>query len=156
MKFALLQFSINKNPKINYEKIENAISEAKGNGADIVVTQECALSGYPPIEIDSISNIDFEQQEVAFQRITELAKEHELYVLLGMIRKDVKEYKNAIAIISPSGLIDYYDKRALWGWDLDNYSPGTKSNGIIEVNGIRIGIRICFEIRFSGVFPRTV
>jgi predicted amidohydrolase len=64
----------------------------------------------------------------------------------------VIQIKNSVAIISPSKTIDYYDKRALWGWDLDNYSPGTISNGIVIINGIKIGIRICFEIRFPEYF----
>jgi omega-amidase len=152
MRFALFQFSINKNPLVNYQKIENAILQAKENGGKVLVTQECALSGYPPIEIDSINDIDFEKQENEFQKICSLAKENGIYVLLGLIRKADDKIKNSIAIISPSGEIDFYDKRALWGWDLDNYSPGRISNGVLSIDGIRIGIRICFEIRFPEYF----
>jgi omega-amidase len=152
MRFALLQFSINPDPNKNYQKIENAILQAKENNADVLVTQECALSGYPPIEIESVEEINFEKQEKELQKITALAKENEINVLLGLIRKADDQIKNSVAILSPSGTIDYYDKRALWGWDLDNYSPGTISNGIVIINGIKIGIRICFEIRFPEYF----
>jgi predicted amidohydrolase len=39
MRFALLQFSINPDPNKNYQKIENAILQAKENNADVLVTQ---------------------------------------------------------------------------------------------------------------------
>jgi predicted amidohydrolase len=128
------------------------ILQAKENNADVLVTQECALSGYPPIEIESVKEINFEKQEKELQKIKALAKENGIHVLLGLIRKADDQIKNSVAIISPSKTIDYYDKRALWGWDLDNYSPGTISNGIVIINGIKIGIRICFEIRFPEYF----
>ena len=55
-------------------------------------------------------------------------------------------------LIAPSGeAIGYYDKRALWGWDLDHFAKGN-SSGIFEIDGVKIGLRICFEIRFPEYF----
>ncbi len=152
MKIALLQFRISKNSHKNYQTIKQAIDEAATSGAQVLVTQECALSGYPPIEIESVNDIDFEKQNAAFLEIIELAKENGIYVFLGMIRKENSKIKNSIAIILPTGSFEYYDKRALWGWDLDNYCPGMNTKGVVDIHGIRIGIRICFEIRFPEYF----
>ncbi|KMQ51720.1 putative amidohydrolase [Chitinispirillum alkaliphilum] len=152
MRFALFQYQVRKNKIENHEKVKNAIYTAKQNDAQILITQECALSGYPPIEIDTIDDIDFEQQCKTLKEITKIAKENEICVLLGLIRKDGDQMKNSIAIISSSGNINYYDKRALWGWDSDNYSPGNGANGIFEYQGVKIGIRICFEVRFPEFF----
>ena len=44
-----------------------------------------------------------------------------------------------------------YHKRALWGWDRDNFAPGNEP-GILEIDGLKIGIRICFEVRFPEYF----
>ena len=152
VKFALLQFSVSNNPSDNYEKIKKAICEAKENDAQVLVTQECALSGYPPIEIGSISDIDFDHQEKAFNQIVELAKEKQIYVFLGHIRRSDVKAANSIAIIKPSGEVLFYDKRALWGWDADNFLVDSDFNGIIEVQGIKIGVRVCYEIRFPEYF----
>ena len=38
-----------------------------------------------------------------------------------------------------------------YGWDNDNFESGNKQ-GIFEIQGIKIGIRICFEIRFPEYF----
>lgn len=45
----------------------------------------------------------------------------------------------------------WYDKRALYGWDEDNFALGDE-NGIYEIDGIKIGVRICFEVRFPEYF----
>ena len=37
------------------------------------------------------------------------------------------------------------------GWDRDNFYPGNQT-GVFEVDGIKIGIRICFEIRFPEYY----
>lgn len=44
-----------------------------------------------------------------------------------------------------------YHKRALWGYDKDNFCEG-KNNGVFVIDGIKIGIRICYEIRFPEFF----
>ena len=37
------------------------------------------------------------------------------------------------------------------GWDNDNFAKGN-SDGIVEIDGVVFGIRICFEIRFPEFF----
>lgn len=152
MKFALFQFAHHKKSLKNTQKIVDAIITSKENGADILLTQECALSGYPPIETPSIKEIDFNLQDQSLERIASAAKEHQIYVFLGLLRKDNDQFKNSIAVISPEGIQDFYDKRALWGWDIENYVPGTNSGGTFDLHGVKLGIRICFDIRFPELF----
>ena len=44
-----------------------------------------------------------------------------------------------------------YHKRALWGWDRDNFSQGRQA-GVFHADSFAIGIRICFEVRFPEYF----
>jgi len=152
MKIAALQFSVSKSIKENLKIIENTIIDAAKQNIRLLITQECALNGYPPIEIDSVEDIDFKEHEIALQKIIKLSIKYNIYIALGLIRKDNKLVKNSIMLISPYGNHDFYDKRALWGWDMDNFAPGIENNGIWEIDGIKIGIRICFEIRFPEYF----
>ncbi|TFH89426.1 carbon-nitrogen hydrolase family protein [Vibrio ouci] len=152
MKFALLQFPVSRDPNDNYAQIKQAIRDAQQQGAQVLVTQECALSGYPPVEIRSVAEIDFEQQAAAFEEIVQLVKDKQMHVFLGLIRPCGDKVANSVAIISPSGEVQYYDKRALWGWDADNFVSESDFNGIVEIHGVRIGVRVCYEIRFPEYF----
>lgn len=40
----------------------------------------------------------------------------------------------------------------LYGWDETHYVPGTAADGVHVVDGIRIGLRICYEVRFPEYF----
>lgn len=152
MKIALFQYRVSKNEGENYRRLKAAIVNAAENGSNLFITQECAISGYPPIEIASTRDINFKKQDLAVKEIIEIAIQKDIHVLLGLIRQENNKLKNSIMMITPTGKIDYYDKRALWGWDIDNYEPGSNFDGIIEINQIRIGVRICFEIRFPEYF----
>lgn len=54
-------------------------------------------------------------------------------------------------LFQPNKQIKFYDKRALWGLDDDNFTKGDK-DGIFEIDGVVFGIRIFFEIRFPEFF----
>jgi len=86
------------------------------------------------------------------QKIKLLAKKNDMDIALGTIRKQSSQYYNSVQLIDPKGeLIENYDKRALWGWDLDNFAKG-EVLGIYQIDDIRIGFRICYEVRFPEYF----
>ena len=151
MRIAIFQFASNDSISSNFNAIKRAALQAFENKVRILVFHECALCGYPPVEAD-IGKIDFDMLNEYTEKIKQLAKEHNLYIALGTIRKDDDKRYNATLLIDPSGgIIGSYDKRALWGWDLDHFSRGN-SLGVFEIDGIKIGLRICFEVRFPEYF----
>ena len=151
MKLAAMQFKTGKSIAENAHKITKGIEEAAKGQARLLVTQECALCGYPPVEIKSVSDIDFEAQNNAVRKIALLSQKANIYVALGLIQKESNAYRNSILLVSPDGNHSTYDKRALWGWDMENYIPGTQS-GVWEIDDLKIGVRICFEVRFPEYF----
>ncbi len=73
------------------------------------------------------------------------------YKIVGTITKDKNNYYNSAILFTPNYEKVIYNKRALWGWDKDNFSLGD-SSGVVEIDGFKIGMRICFEIRFPEFF----
>ena len=71
-------------------------------------------------------------------------------IITGSIAFDTNCYNRAY-IFTPNGKIDWYDKRALYGWDEENFTCGDKK-GIFYLDGLKIGLRICFEVRFPEYF----
>lgn len=152
MKIAAYQYQPGASIAENCRSIIAAIECAASQGARFLMTQECALCGYPPEELQSVADLDFAALDAAVDAIQATAQRCDIYVGLGVIRQaDVKRY-NSILLIQPDGTLPPpYDKRALWGYDLDNFHPGSNS-GIYTVDDLKIGIRICFEVRFPEYF----
>jgi NAD+ synthase (glutamine-hydrolysing) len=148
---ASLQFAACSDIAVNHAAIVRGMRQAAEQGADLLLTQECALCGYPPIE-SVFTEINFDQLRAAEQQLWEVAKALNIVLFLGtIIQQDADSY-NAIRVLHPDGNErEPYAKRALWGWDLDHFIPGTQS-GIYELGDVKVGVRICFEVRFPEYF----
>ena len=119
---------------------------AKENLVELVIFPECALTGYPPKDIPDSTRIDFKLVDDICHKLQMLADEKEISFIVGTIYRDEKIYNRAI-LFQPYKNCQFYDKRALWGWDRDNFTEG-QNEGIFKIGDITIGVRICFEIRF--------
>jgi len=151
MKTAVFQFGSTKDMHCNFAAIKRAIAQASEKKVRLLVFHECAACGYPPIETD-INTIDFHALDTSIAEIQKLAKEHAMYIALGTIRKEGAKNYNSILLLNPNGeIMGHHDKRALWGWDVNNFAKGN-SLGVFEIDNIIVGFRICFEIRFPEYF----
>lgn len=152
MRIAVFQFASGKRIYSNFCAIRRAVQKAAAQGVRLLVFHECALCGYPPIERPDVKGMDFDALERYTDEVKGLAKKHRMYIALGTVRKEEEEFYNTLLLISPQGdAVGSYDKRALWGYDLNHFKKGN-SPGIFEIDGIKIGFRICFEIRFPEYF----
>ena len=152
MRIGAYQFSGSSSITDNYEAIIRGIESAAKNNVRLLVFQECAACGYPPVETPKIEAIDFELLDLLLHKIRQLAKEHNMYIALGTIRRQASLYYNSLQLVDSNGnILGSYDKRALWGWDLDNFTKG-ETQGIYQIDDIKVGFRICFEVRFPEYF----
>lgn len=152
MKIAAFQFKGSDNIEENFLAIERGIIKASEQKVRVMMTQECALCGYPPIETEKVRRIDFHQVEKATEQISQLAIKHQMYIGLGTIIPDEDSYTNSIVLLSPHREKQFaYHKRALWGWDRENFRPGHE-RGICTIDKVKVGLRICYEVRFPEYF----
>jgi omega-amidase len=152
LKVAAFQFGSSRSIVSNFEAIGRAVTLASESGVRLLVFHECAACGYPPVETPDIDGIDFEALDSHLNDIRRLAKTHNMYIALGTIRREGSRKYNSLLLIGPNGeSLGHYDKRALWGWDLSNFARG-QTLGVYEIDGIKIGFRICFEVRFPEYF----
>ena len=59
MKITAYQFAVSCDIRKNLETMEKAIREAGDRQTDLVVFPGCALTGYPPKDMPSVSQVDF-------------------------------------------------------------------------------------------------
>lgn len=150
MKIGAYAFDVNGDAAANLCIIEDAVCQAAAQDVRLLVFPECALSGYPPRNIPSAAEANWSILEKAMICLEKLSEKYEMCIVAGTISREGQIYRNSACAFMPGRRILYH-KRALWGWDRDNFHSGSES-GIFEFEGIRIGMRICYEVRFPEYF----
>lgn len=151
---ATCQFPVSAHVKDNADWIRSQINLAKKDNADVVHFSEAALTGYAGINYDSMTGYDWETHDRELQSILDLAKSLEIWVVLGSAHRLSEGNKphNSLYVINNHGkIIDRYDKRFCTTGDLNHYSPGDHFT-VFEINGVKCGLLICYDIRFPELF----
>lgn len=152
IKVAAFQFRGSGDIAENLSAIERGIKQAAKEDVRLLITQECAICGYPPVEVEGVAAIRFDLIHESILKIKKLARENNMYIALGTVKQARNKLLNGIELITPNDEEQpCYGKRALWGWDVQNFVPGDNS-GVYEIDGFKIGIRICYEVRFPEYF----
>ena len=97
------------------------------------------------------SHVDDQNVRESLDRIRKVAEQTNIYVIVGSITKNREDHHNSAVFFSPDNEISMYHKRALFGWDSDNFVPSDK-DGVFEIDELEVGVRICFEVRFPEYF----
>lgn len=127
----------------NFIRIENAVKEAKAAGVQIVCFPEMALLGWV--------NPDAHQRAQAIpgpdtDRLASIAKEHQIYISIGLGEKDGDELYDAAVLINDSGEIILKHRKVNILTELMEppYTPG-KGVQVVETPYGRIGMIICAD-----------
>ena len=151
MKLAAYQFGVTGCIADNLNKMLGAIGEAASQGVSLIVFPECAVTGYPHYDMASAGDVNADAVEQALGELQDAADRNGIHVLVGTVARYQEHVYNRAYFLSPGEPAQQYGKRALYGWDSVNFMPGS-GNGVFEIDGVRIGVRICFEVRFPEFF----
>ncbi len=154
IRIASCQFPISDNIYQNYEWIEKQTIESKLKKADVVHFPECALSGYPGSDFETMDGYEWDKLSVATDSIMLLARSLKIWIVLGSIHELSAENKphNSLYVINPEGkIVDRYDKRFCTSGDLKYFSPGDHFVNF-EINGVNCGLLICYDLRFPELY----
>lgn len=151
MKIACYPFAAGADMEENLRHIRLGVKAAAEQGARLLCFQECALTGYPPVETE-IQRITEESCAAGIRAVAGMARESGVCILMGTVLYDGgRRYNSALVFDEQGEEICRYDKRALWGWDAENFTPGER-DGVFTLDNIKIGVRICFDVRFPELF----
>lgn len=134
----------------NLSYIRQGIEQAACQGVDLLVFPECALTGYPPRHISSAHCVDWDALCRAHHTLQAQSSAHNMHLIVGTMLREEAIYNSAV-LFTPRRQPRAYHKRALWGWDANNFHPG-RQPGLWEIDGLRVGPRICYEVRFPEYF----
>lgn len=150
MKLGAYAFPMTGDLALNLDHIRQGALQAADQGVDLLIFPECALTGYPPLHIPSPSVVDWQALRRAHDELQALAAAHRMYLVVGTMHREDRAFNSAL-LLSPDRQRHAYHKRALWGWDAEHFAPGTLP-GIWDIAGLRVGVRICYEVRFPEYF----
>lgn len=161
MKIAIAQL----NPTIgdiknNAKKIIEAAHQAQQEGAELLLTPELSLCGYPPKDLlfchDFIIMMANELKAIA------LAIPKNITILVGLatinkkaMEKGEKPLHNSVALIQQQEIKQIFHKQLLPNYDVfeeKRYFARGNSPIIFEQNNIRIGVTICEDLWNDELF----
>lgn len=127
----------------NCAELERAASEAVDAGARLLITPEMFVTGY-----DIGDKV--EQSGGLTERVAAIARAGEIAILAGLPVSRPGGIANSAVFFRPDGTVAAeYDKTHLFsGLDKTRFVAGDKLTTIVEFDGIRVGILICYDVEF--------
>jgi len=126
-------------------------------GHDIYVLPELSSSGYDESVFNRLEDLAEDWGGQSFEAFSRLSKELGCYICYSFPRRrSSNEFTIAAAVVGPTGGIEAkYDK-----WHVCStgdcrekrfFKNGKRPLEVFEVSGVRVGICICYDIRFPEV-----
>ena len=132
----------------NLQRLQTVASQAKD--VDVLVVPEMFLTGYN-IGAQAVAELAQPQDGDAAQQIAELAKACNMAIVYGYPERgaDGHIYNSAQLIDAHGKSLCNYRKTHLFG-ELDHsmFSQGPNSFPVIELNGWKLGLLICYDLEF--------
>jgi len=132
----------------NFKEIERLTINLK---ADLIVLPELFATGYTFISKEEAISLSEDIEGETSQFLMNVANSTGAVVIGGFAEKEGESIYNSAMIVSREEVLGTYRKIHLYYKEKLWFSPGDKSLQIFKVNGVNIGIMICFD----WIFPET-
>ncbi len=142
------QIGVSGNVGENLDNILETIDASACQGIEVVVFPETCVSGYSPELGVQRRPQEWDNIQGAIETIQHRCAERGIWAVVGADTLMGSAWYNRAFAISSRGEIEaYYDKVHLTPGDVAYYTPG-KNPAIFEINGIKVGLQICYDLRF--------
>jgi 5-aminopentanamidase len=149
MRTALLQSSGRPGSTVeNLKVLDEAAGRAAAAGAGLLVAPEMFLTGYAIG--DDIARLAEPADGDSADAIAETATRHGLAIAYGYPERAGDTVHNSAQLISADGTrLANYRKTHLFGcFERDHFTPGEQPVVQAELNGLRVGLMICYDVEF--------
>lgn len=145
------------NLELNIESVKNLLTANlnKYEKCDFVFLPELWTVGWDCPSFPASAEALEESRAVSM--LKNIAKEFEVNILGGsFVRKENDKLFNTCPVINREGeVICIYDKNHLYSYNGDtenNYITAGNTPVMVEIEGIKLGISICYDIRFPEIY----
>ena len=139
-------------PRASLAAAAKLARSASAVGVDLVVLPEMATTGFT---MDTAQAVTIDSPDV--RQLRRMASENGIWLVAGVALREQGIPTcsvNAALAIDPSGeIVAVHRKQRLFAFGEEDrhYQPGTEST-TLDIGGVRLGIFICYELRFPEVF----
>ena len=136
-------------PEQNCKKILTALVNID---ADLLVLPELALSGYYfKDKNEAIKYAEDPGNSSRLDALADLANKNNMHMVVGFAEKQGEKCYNSAALIGPDGIEHIYRKVHLFNEEKFCFDAGDTPFIVNDINGVKIGIMICFDWIFPEV-----
>lgn len=165
MSIASIQMISGTNVEKNLADAERLIKEAAFLGAKLAVLPEFFVRISDARDNSFTAIIENLGNGVIQQYLAHIARDNNICLIAGSlpikIENSPKCYNSSLIYDNEGNLIDYYHKIHLFKFDGRNFKfdegitfAAGKKITIVEIAGFRLGIAICYDLRFPEMFRR--
>ena len=134
----------------NLERLQHQAQLAAARGARLLVCPEMFLSGYN-IGLDQVERLAEAEDGPSAMSVVEIAQAHRIAIVYGYPeRAEDGAIYNSVQLIDAHGrsLCNYRKTHLFGSLDRAMFSPGPDHFPVVELNGWRLGLLICYDIEF--------
>lgn len=142
------------NKEANFKKVQDLIEKNIKESTDVIVLPEVWNVGWKPSLFEACAE-DLNGDSIRL--LSNLAKRYNVNIIGGsIVLKQNSELFNACPVINKQGeLVSIYNKMHLfsyYGCDEGKYVQKGKNPVLIDIEGVKIGLSICYDIRFPEIY----
>lgn len=163
MKVAVVQFNAKSGKTKNLEKAVNFVEKAIRNKAKFILLPEVFNYRGKPCKKEGFLKVAENIPGSSIEPFLEIAKKKKVFILAGSIYEKVKGFKkvyNSSVLIDDKGkIVAVYRKNNLFEASIDGkkiresqYFLKGKKIKIARVGKFKMGLAICYDLRFSDIF----
>ena len=148
MKIGFLQYDVTHHAEKNIECIMSALQK---HSFEVLVLPELAICGYLfSNRNELLACAESIPIGASTQRMMSLSEEYSCTIIFGLAEIENSKIYNTAVVVSKGKYIGKYRKIHLSDFEKRLFDRGTE-NTIFEVNGIKIGVQICFDLWFPEI-----
>lgn len=133
------------------KNFEEVLSLVNNVSADLLVLPELFATGYAFTSKHEAKELAENKDGKTAKFLKKLSKETGAVIVAGFIENEGEKNYNSSLIISNGKVIDTYRKIHLFNKEGFWFSPGDKPLMVYKINGVKIGVMICFDWIFPEV-----
>lgn len=161
LKISVGQFDALEDKQHNIEAITELAAQAAREGARVLIVPEGAMYHRNTASVaEGVRNAETLDGPFV-KHIRELSAEHGLFIAAGMskIGRGADEgvrAANTLLLVDKGEVVDEYEKIHLYDafsmTESDSVVPGDSLPPVLEIDGVKVGFAICYDLRFPELF----